>query len=78
MNQFPPNPLMIPLGPFRIFSKICGDIRSSRFATGVVDTGGKWEIFNQKIFYDYFGHLWVVELAYRKLFFQVHFKLSAV
>ncbi len=27
----------IPLGPFRIFSKIRGDIRSSRFA----DTGGK-------------------------------------
>jgi hypothetical protein len=40
LNQFPP-PLIIPLGPFRIFSKIRGDIRSSRFATGVNDTGGK-------------------------------------
>ncbi len=27
--------------PFRIFSQILGDIRSSRFATGVVATGGK-------------------------------------
>jgi hypothetical protein len=36
-----PKPLSIPLGSFRIFSKIRGDIRSSRFATGVVDTGGK-------------------------------------
>ena len=25
MNQFPPKPLSIPLGPFRIFSKIRGD-----------------------------------------------------
>jgi hypothetical protein len=31
----------IPSGSFRIFSKIHGDIRSSRFATGVNDTGGK-------------------------------------
>ncbi len=29
MNQFPPKPLSIPLGPFRFFSKIRGDIRSS-------------------------------------------------
>jgi hypothetical protein len=43
-----PQPQSIPLGPFRIFSKSCGDIRSSRlttrvavFATGVSDTGGK-------------------------------------
>jgi hypothetical protein len=32
MNQLP---LSIPLGPFRIFSKIRGDIRSSRLTTGV-------------------------------------------
>jgi hypothetical protein len=38
-----PKPLIIPLGPFRMFSKIRGDIRSSWFATGVVDTGGKWK-----------------------------------
>jgi hypothetical protein len=37
-----PNPLSIPLGPFRILSKIRGDIRSSRSTTttGVFDTGG--------------------------------------
>jgi hypothetical protein len=34
-------PLSIPLGSFQIFSTIRGDIRSSRFATGVNDTGGK-------------------------------------
>jgi hypothetical protein len=33
----------MPLRPFRIFSKIRRDIRSSRFATGVNDTGGKWK-----------------------------------
>jgi hypothetical protein len=36
-----PKPLSIPLGLFRIFSKILGEIRSSRFATSVSDTGGK-------------------------------------
>jgi hypothetical protein len=30
-----------PLGPFRIFLKICGDIHSSRCTSGVVDTAGK-------------------------------------
>jgi hypothetical protein len=50
-----PLPQSIPLRPFQICSKICGDIRksrcttsindtSSKFATGVNDTGGKqWE-----------------------------------
>ena len=37
-----PKPLSIPLGPFRIFSKIRGDIRSSRLTTGISDTGGKF------------------------------------
>ncbi len=36
-----PQPLSIPLGLFRIFSKIRKDIRSSRCSTGVVDTGDK-------------------------------------
>jgi hypothetical protein len=50
-----PKPLIIPLGPFRIFLKIRGDIRSSRFATGVVDTGGKWKKSSiRKFFYDFF------------------------
>jgi hypothetical protein len=38
-----PQPLSIPIGPFRIFSKIRGGIRSSRCTTGVADTGGKWQ-----------------------------------
>jgi hypothetical protein len=32
---------MIPAGPFRFFSKIREDIRSSRCTTGISDTGGK-------------------------------------
>jgi hypothetical protein len=44
-------PLIISLGLFRIFLKIRGYIRSSRFATGVNDTGGKWKkTFKQKNF----------------------------
>ncbi len=35
-------PLSIPLGPFRIFSKILGDIRSSRLTTGINDTGANF------------------------------------
>ncbi len=64
MNQFPSSPI-IPLRPFRIFSKIRGDIRSSRFATGVNDTGGKWKKSSiRKIIIIFFGHLWVVEETY--------------
>jgi hypothetical protein len=63
MNQFPPGlSLYVPLGPFRIFSKIRGDIHSSRFATGVIDTGGKWKKSSiRQIFLISFGHLWEVE-----------------
>jgi hypothetical protein len=49
-----PKPLIIPLGPFGIFSKIRGDIRSSSFATGVVDTGGKWKKSSIRNFLDFF------------------------
>ncbi len=35
-----PKPLGTPWGPFRIFSKIRGDIHSSRCTTSVIDTGG--------------------------------------
>ena len=60
-----PQPQSIPLRPFRIFSKIRGDIRSSRFATGVNDTGSKWKkTWSRKILIILFGHLWVVELTY--------------
>jgi hypothetical protein len=41
MKRVAPKPLKIPLGLFRIFPKIREDIRSSRCATGVIDTGGK-------------------------------------
>ncbi len=37
-----PKPLIITLGSFQIFSKICGDILKSRRTTGVNDTGGKF------------------------------------
>ncbi len=35
LESVSPKPLIMPLWPFRIFSKIRADIRSSRFATGV-------------------------------------------
>jgi hypothetical protein len=39
MDHFLPSPWLYRLGPFQIFSKICGDIRSSRCTTGVNNTG---------------------------------------
>jgi hypothetical protein len=73
-----PKPLSIPLGPFRIFSKIRGDIHSSRCTTGVVDTGGKWKKSSIiKVSIILFGHLWEVELTVDTFCFQVHFKVSA-
>ncbi len=61
--------LSIPLGLFRIFSKIRGDIRSSRCTTGVVDTGGNWKKSSIiKVLIILFGHLWKVELTYRYIF----------
>ncbi len=54
-----PQPQSIPLRPFQGFSKIRGDIRSSRFATGVVDKSSI-----RKIVIILFGHLWVVEEKY--------------
>ncbi len=64
-KSVPPQPQRISLRPFRIFSKIRGDIRSSRFATGVNDTGGKWKKSSiRKILIILFGYLWVVEETY--------------
>ncbi len=64
-----PKPLSIPLGPFQILSKICGDIRSIRCTTGVVDTGGKWKKSSIiKVLIMLFGHLWKAELTYRYIF----------
>jgi hypothetical protein len=60
-----PQPQSILLGPFQIFSKIRGDIHSSRFATGVNDTGGNWKKSPiRKMLIILFGHLWVVEETY--------------
>ncbi len=57
-----PQPQSIPLRRFGIFSKIRGGIRSSRFATAVTDTGGKWNKSSiRKILIILFGHLWVEE-----------------
>jgi hypothetical protein len=54
-----PKPLILHLGSFQIFSKICGDIRSSMCTTSVVDTGGKWKkSLVRKVFiisFDIFG-----------------------
>ncbi len=59
MNQFP---LSNSIAQFKIFSKIHGDICSSRCITGVVDTGGKREkSLIRKVFNILFGHLWIVE-----------------
>jgi hypothetical protein len=67
-------PLSLLLGLFQIFSKICGDIQSSRCTTGVVDKWQMEKIFNQKVL-----KFWVVELTYRYiLILQVRFKVSAV
>ncbi len=72
-----PLPQSIPLRPFRIFSKIRGDIRNSRFATGVNNTGGKWKKSSiRKILIILFGHLWVVEETYIWIF-EVHFQVPA-
>jgi hypothetical protein len=43
-----PVPLNIPLGPFRNFKKICGDIRNFMFIVRVNDTGNT---FNAKVVY---------------------------
>ncbi len=57
-----PKPLIIPLGPFRIFSKIRRDIRKVH---------QRWQMEKSSIktnFIISLGHLWVVELAYRYIF----------
>jgi hypothetical protein len=74
-----PQPQSISLRPFRIFSKIRGDIRNSRFATGVNDTGGKWKKSSiRKILIILFGHLWVVEDIYIQYKFLPSSSLSGV
>ncbi len=63
MDQFPQAPDYT-ISAVSNFSKIHGDIRSSRCTTGVVDTSGKWKKSSiRKVFIFSFGHLRVVELA---------------
>jgi hypothetical protein len=53
-----PKPMSIQLGPFRIFSKIRRDIRSSRCTTGVVDVANGKNLQSEKFklfFFDTFG-----------------------
>jgi hypothetical protein len=49
MNQFPPSPDYT-IRAVSNFFKIRGDIRSSRFATGVNDTGGRWKKSSNETF----------------------------
>ncbi len=49
-----------PQGPFQIFSKILGDIRSSWCTPGVVDTESKWKKLQSEKFYTF-----CLELTYR-------------
>jgi hypothetical protein len=79
LESVSPKPLIITLGLFRIFSKIRGDIRSSRFATGVNDTGGKWQkLLSRKIFNNFvWTPLGSRVNIYINFCLQVHFKLSA-
>ncbi len=63
-----PKPLIIPLGPFRIFSKIRGDIHSSRFATGVVDTVDKWK---KSLIRNFFFFFWTP--LERRVSIQINF-----
>ncbi len=62
------------------YSKICGDIRSSRCTTSVINTGDKWKISSIiKVLIILFGHLWEVELTYRYIFaFKLTFGLSSL
>ncbi len=51
------------------FLKICGNMRSSRCTTGVVDTGSQWKKSSIiKVLIILLGHLWEVELTYRYIF----------
>jgi hypothetical protein len=73
-----PKSLIIPLGPFRNFSKILGDIRSSRFATGQRHRWQMEKTFKQKNFNNFvwtpFGSRVNI---YKNFCLQDQFKVSA-
>ncbi len=72
-------PLSMPLGPIRLFSNICGDIRSSRCTTGVNDTGGRWKKSSMRKILIFFvlTPLGSRVNIYINICLQVHFKESA-
>jgi hypothetical protein len=64
-----PKPMSIPLGPFRIFSKIRVDI--SQLKVHHRRRLHRWQIKKSsiiKVLFILFGHLWEVELTYRYIF----------
>ncbi len=68
INQFPPS-LRVHIGTVSNFSKIRGNICSSRLTTGVVDTSGKWKKSSiRKILIILLGHLWIAEFTYIYIF----------
>jgi hypothetical protein len=53
-----PQALIIPLGPFQIFSKFAEIFAAQDAPSRVNNTGGKWKKSSiRKIFIIYFGHL---------------------
>jgi hypothetical protein len=73
-----PKPLSIPIEPFRIFSKILGDIRSSRCTTGARHRWQMAKIFKLKIFnYFVWTPLGSRVNIYINFCLQVQFKMTA-
>jgi hypothetical protein len=59
-----PKPLILPIGPFRIFSKIHGNIHSQD-ATSTTQVANGKSLKSEKFSFISYGHLRVLELAYR-------------
>jgi hypothetical protein len=73
-----PKHLSMPLRPFRIFSKIRGDIRGSRCTAGVNNRWQMEKIFKQKNFNNFvWAPLDSRVNIYIHFCLQVHFKVSA-
>jgi hypothetical protein len=65
MNQFPPKPRSIPLGPFGIFSKICGDIRSQgALPVSLTPVANEKKSSIRNVLIIFLEHLCVVELTH--------------
>jgi hypothetical protein len=78
LKSVSPKPLIIPLGPFRIFTKIRGDIRSLSFATGVKTPVANGKNLQAEKFNNFFWTpLGSRVNIYIHFCLQVHFKVSA-